>query len=541
MFVPAGATIVGFEAQPLNDGDAGPSPDVILDVAGRDDTGGRATVLGVVPRGGLQVHLHPRPVVPATAPAAPTGDGSAINVWEDDPGSRVLMRRPIPDPHQDPSVEFNVPAPAPGLYQPTTAEFRYWVAADAVARGIRFWHGIIGEWQWHLDGQARVLPVLLDDATPELNAFYDRRALNFFHGATSLGAVFSGESPDIVCHELGHAILDAIKPALWSAASHEAAALHESFGDISALLCAWQVDDLRDSVLRESGGRLYASSRLSRLAEQLGAAIRLSHPQDVEPDCLRNAVNSFTYFDPTLLPYMAPASQLSSEPHSFSRVFTGAFFEALASVVTATAGPGQIPDKAQALTAAGTLASVLIEAIRAAPIVSNLFAQVAGGMIRVAERREGGLAAILRGVFVRRSILSPRSASEVASLRVSGHAGVAGDAGPSPDTELDLIAVDATPYGLDRPLGLRGPSHHRHFTATSGDTRARSLDPMSALTAATSFADDIFRRGRVDVAAVARKAPIMRLGVGFTTHRLIAEDGSLTLIRRCFDCGLHRG
>ena len=76
-----------------------------------------------------------------------------------------------------------------------------------------------------------------------------------------------GESPDIVCHEMGHAILDAIKPQLWGAASHEAAAFHESFGDMSAILSALQLQSLRSAILRDTGGHLYQSSRLSRLAE----------------------------------------------------------------------------------------------------------------------------------------------------------------------------------------------------------------------------------------------------------------------------------
>ena len=47
--------------------------------------------------------------------------------------------------------------------------------------------------------------MLLDQGV-DLNAYYDRRALNFFHGPAPAGTVFSGESPDIVCHEMGHAL-----------------------------------------------------------------------------------------------------------------------------------------------------------------------------------------------------------------------------------------------------------------------------------------------------------------------------------------------
>ena len=132
------------------------------------------------------------------------------------------------------------------------------------------------------------------DAGEDFNAYYDRNGLSFFHGAYGPGMVYSGESPDILCHELGHAVLDAIKPELWGAASHEAAAFHKSFGDISSILSALQLDGFRDAVLNETQGRLYRNSRLSRLAEQLGNAIRAEFPDFVDRDLLRNAVNSFS-------------------------------------------------------------------------------------------------------------------------------------------------------------------------------------------------------------------------------------------------------
>ena len=68
--------------------------------------------------------------------------------------------------------------------------------------------------------------------------------------------------------------------------------------------------DTEFAVIAETGGKLYRSTRLSRLAEQLGWAIRQRQPGDVETDCLRNAVNSFFYQDPQALPPKAPASHL---------------------------------------------------------------------------------------------------------------------------------------------------------------------------------------------------------------------------------------
>jgi len=61
----------------------------------------------------------------------------------------------------------------------------------------------------------------------------------------------SGESPDVVCHELGHALLDSFKPQLFDAASMEVAAFHESFGDMSALLSALQLPSVREGCWRK--------------------------------------------------------------------------------------------------------------------------------------------------------------------------------------------------------------------------------------------------------------------------------------------------
>ena len=186
-----------------------------------------------------------------------------VSVWEDDPEPAVQVTRPLPDPSKRPlAYRFPGRAPAPGG-QPGTASFRYWTAAEALRRGADFWAPRLPSGNWEVGAS---LSVLLDEGE-DLNAFYDRRALNFFHGTGPSGTVYSGESPDVVCHEMGHAILDSIKPQLWDAGSIEAAAFHESFGDMSAILSALQLQSLRSAILQDTGGHLYQSSRLTRLAE----------------------------------------------------------------------------------------------------------------------------------------------------------------------------------------------------------------------------------------------------------------------------------
>ncbi len=472
--------------------------------------------------------------------ARPAETATTISAWEDDPEPAVLVVRPVPDVSKKPlAYSFPSPEPAPGKYKPGTSEFRYWTAAEALRRGADFWASRVpgGKWQ-----PGPVLNVLLDEGE-DLNAYYDRAALNFFHGPGANGKVYSGESPDVICHEMGHAILDAIKPQLWGAASHEAAAFHESFGDMSAILSALQLPSLRAAILKDTNNHLYRSSRLSRLAEQLGSAIRLQAPDAVEPDCLRNAVNSFTYHNPLSLPQMAPASQLSSEPHSFSRVFTGAFFEILGGMLGAKAAtPGQ-PSEAELLAVSEEIADILVDAVQQASVVPSWYAQVAAAMVQVSQSANAKYPPILKGVFVRRSILSLNSASNVQGLQISLAATrMVGVAAASPSDALTVVALPSDHYGLDLPLLVEAASHPRTFVATAAAVATNgALEPPSATTAAIGFVDDLFSRGRVDYGGIGRKNARLDHGSRLRSHRLVADDGAIRLHRCLFDCGLtHR-
>ena len=359
-------------------------------------------------------------------------------------------------------------------------------------------------------------------------------------GEAGNGVVIHHENPALcevafICHEMGHAILDSLKPQLWGAGSHEAAAFHESFGDISSIISALQLQELRTAILSDTGGHLYQSSRLSRLAEQLGAAIRAQQPDAVEPDSLRNAVNRFSYEDPINLPPMGPASQLSSEPHSFSRVFTGAFYEALGGMLAAVASNPSAPSQEELHSVANDLASILVNAIKRAPVVSNLYAQVAATMVQIAGTVNSDYPAILKGVFVKRSILSLQSATAVELVRKSMAA-----LGPSSGEEREPLAraaLSGTQYGLDRPVLIETPSHARRFAVTAAAGNADPIEPASAITAAKAFLDDLFRGGHVDYGNFGRETRIEH-GRRLRSYRLVAEDGSIRLERVLFDCGL---
>jgi hypothetical protein len=464
-----------------------------------------------------------------------------INAWEDDPaagnqpsGGQVIQR-PVPVLRDQPlPIRIVHPASAPEAkpHPPGTAEFRYWTAAEALRRGADLWGALLPGLSWEV---GPILPVDLDFGV-DLNAFYDRVGLKFFHGVAAGRTVFSGESPDVVCHELGHALLDSFKPQLFDAASIEVAAFHESFGDMSALLSALQLPSVREGVLAETGGVLRRASRLSRLAEQLGWAIRQSAPSAVEPDCLRNAVNSFFYRDPDTLPTTAPATSLSSEPHSFSRVFTGAFFEGLAGMLATQ----DTRDEAALLQVSQDIGAILVQGIRAASVVPTFFSQVAASMLAVAASRFSaqGYEAPLRSGFVRHGVLPPSMAVAATHAPVR----IAALAATSESKTLPTLQLSVAEYGLGVPsIVVYAAAEPKRLQVTGAALAVGAVPSPGEDQAAKSFFEDLLRRGRLKVAKAAKSAAeIVRAAAPSThethTHELRREGRHMVLRRIRIDC-----
>ena len=464
-----------------------------------------------------------------------------IAVWEDDPMSvseAYTIRVPAPELDTSPlAIKIVEDAPIPAIYVPGTSEFRYWTTAAALGRAVDYWRGLLPDvTDWEV---GPILPVRLD-AGEDLNAYYsrdeDQKGLSFFHDTINGQIIYSGESSDTVCHEVGHAILDTIRPELYDAASDEIAAFHESFADISALLADLQIKSLREAVLVETNGDLHRSSRLSRLAEQLGWALRLVNPDRAGPDCLRNAVNSFVYQDPTLLPLSGPNATLTSEPHSFSRVFTGGFFEALASMITLQPLAPTESDLLQASQDAGRL---LVAALQRAPAASDFYSQVATHMLE-ADRLLFGRKynTVLTSAFVRRGILSLEETAEISS-RLSSPV-MAGRAMVTPERnafpELSQVTLSATHYGLrSNTLLVSIPGEAKRLSTVATTPKLGMIASPSAEKVAKSFVDDLFQRGKVDVGKFAD----MRIGmvhptVRHKTHKLIQTPKGIMLTRTLF-------
>ena len=445
-----------------------------------------------------------------------------VRAWEDDPQSEgaVTVERPQPKLPGGPlALALDEPAPAARLYAPGTAKFRYWAAVDALARGATFWSSILpAGTTWQV---GTTLPVHLD-AGDKLNAFYTRTDLRFFHATVGGTTIYSGESPDVLCHELGHGILDAIRPQLWDAMSGEVAAFHESFGDMSAILCALQEPAIREQAVAETGGALYRSSRLSRMAEQLGWGVRQRQPCAAEGDCLRNAVNCFSYQPIKTVPITAPAVVLSSDPHSFSRIFTGAFFQMYAGMVVTLRRP---PVAGDLLQASADAARLLVAAVQAAPVVTDYFAQVAAHLLEADTALFGGkYGDAIRLGFGGKGILSLPSG-----------VAVAGATGPAPaGAELPTAAFAGADFGLDRPVVMRVPGQPRRLAASAVATDGGPLAPEPAEAVAAGFLRELLLRGKVRLPGPASGGDDTDLEP-VKTHALVDEGDHLAVARILVD------
>jgi len=475
-----------------------------------------------------------RPARRATKRASP----ATVLAWQDDPMSGMpAISRPVPKLAKPPlKYKFKGATVKPGVYEEGTPQFRYWTAAEALRRGGDFWAPLLGVKHWQ---PGAVLPVSLDKGV-DLNAYYDRSELAFFHQAVGGKTIYSGESPDVVCHEMGHACLDAHRPELFDAPFIEAGAFHESFGDMSAILSALQLPGVRQSVL--GAVKSYKASFVSRCAEQLGWAIRQVDAPAVDPDCLRNAYNAFQYVDPQTLPDDAPATRLCAEVHSFSRIFTGAFYEILSGMLKIRSGK---PASADLAAVAGDFAQLLMDATAAAPVQPNYFSQVAAHIIDADTARfSGKYRAALIKTFVGRLIVPETAVHALAASRrapAKRAVRTAALAEKAAKPQSHKIEMNTKEFGLaDKPFVVIAPLDQKPFLLAAAGLANRHAGPDVVRQAAHRFVKMLFAHDRVDTAPAAKKLSVTASTPRDKlrkTHVLIPSKDGLKLTRRLFHCG----
>ena len=209
---------------------------------------------------------------------------------------------------------------------------------------------------WAFDGEQLLL---VPRAGTWDNALYDRstRSLQFFsfRSEEDGGTVHTALSRDIVAHECGHALLDAVAPSLYDSTTRESIAIHEAVADVVALLMALGSRRLREAVLERTGNSLASDSPFTGIAEEFG--LSMPGPGGVARRALRELRNDATLAD-----------LAGARPHVLSTLLSAIFYDLLEAVFTSEfeanrsgsrTGGEPVPDPAAANKALGTAAQIL--------------------------------------------------------------------------------------------------------------------------------------------------------------------------------------
>lgn len=356
----------------------------------------------------------------------------AINFIPNDPDTRdMLPLRPQPARPDRPAgragfrfVEHNGEA----LFDFGSLDFLFWQSREAALAAVDAWERFAGNLTRWADrsadpSQIDLSPVFDDGETVgplRLNAFYDGTGVRFFDFNDGTQTTFSGNSTDTVSHEVGHALLDLMKPEMFQSMLPEVNAFHEAFGDCMAILTALSDQPTRAALLAASPD-LGAKNFVEATSEYLSAAIRRQFG-NVAPSMPRRALNNDKWQLPSTLPpgtFEDPPELLSREPHSFSRVFTGCFYDVLRGIFTA------MPDKSEAAlaTAAISAGALLVAAVRATPETARYFQAVGRAMVRADQQLNAGAnRAGISAAFARHEIMLGASAMTAPTAALAGAA-----------------------------------------------------------------------------------------------------------------------
>jgi hypothetical protein len=374
-----------------------------------------------------------------------------------------------------------------GLFQPGTPGFLFWQAREAALAALEVWEALNGNLkEWARSTPDRKKLVLKQNAGADLNAFYDGNSLSFFEFTAGSKTTFSGASTDVVAHEAGHALLDTIRPDLWSSNLTEPNAFHEAFGDCIALLTCLFDEETRVALLKATPD-LGKANFVEALAEELSDTVRVAIGKNHPAAAPRHSLNDFKWQLPTTLPTNGPPEVLISEIHSFGRIFSGCFYDVIRNIFNA------FPNKTEAtlLTAAQTAGKILIAGASAAPQTPRFF-QAVGRAMQAADQsiNSGANREAIRAAFARHGITLGTNAMLAPRAALAGSAPnlTAAKVTLSATTRNDLrkrIGADPNSKLTVNSLSIGGESvaeavHHREVSLSNVSDKLKGVVAFAA-------------------------------------------------------------
>ncbi|MDO5295330.1 MAG: hypothetical protein Q4F00_01645 [bacterium] len=302
-----------------------------------------------------------------------------------------------------------------------------------------------------------------------LNAYYSRSdcSVNFFHSFDKqLGEmVYSGQSGEAVSHEVGHAMLDGIRPGYLNSWSPDPLGFHESFADMMGLFMATQDDKTCEIAARETGGDMKKENCIARTAEELGTAInRAVGKNKTGGDFIRNANNTWKWQDPSTLPENPGSDKLGTEMHNWSRVWTGAVYDIYAGIVSRNVSNGMEPK--DAIKAGGAeMIELYGHLMHEAPRGDFTYKQMANCMLKAdAEHMGGKNSELIRNSMTNRLILPE---GEIGTEDM--------DIGPR-ESRMMTVTLDGDGFGMFSGAKVETPvDANSIFTSSTNSKPAQDL------------------------------------------------------------------
>ena len=465
----------------------------------------------------------------------------------------------------------------PGLkpWADDTAEFRIWQCREAVLRALGTWEQIAGPLaHWQGSPLRKKLAVNIDEGS-DLNAYYDRASLSYFHYKSKVTKKtrYFAVSEDVAAHEAGHAFLDAVRPELWDSNFPEPNAFHEAFGDCVAILTALSDADTRKRLLAQDP-KLAKINFVETLIESLANGLRDYDPKH-NGAVPRHGRNTYQWALPSTLPDDGGPGVLINEIHSFGQVFVGCFYDVIGNLFAM----GTKHDHKTLWDCALLAGKLLVRGAIKAPHTPRFYQAVGRAMTLEDEHLYGGkhhdaiqLAFKRHGILLGSvAVLAPRAALKGKAQLQRAGAPVAAETlsdlrsrlGISPRAALRMRTFDLGGQRVaeavhERAVPLKGLSPKLSNVvalgtepALIGETNRRAAvlgalpDAQATRDEVRAFVASLVRRGAIAYDGAAAKKRKRGGGAvagptAVATHTIVRIDGQPVLKRLRFACGCCR-
>jgi len=258
------------------------------------------------------------------------------------------------------------------------------------------------QWEWGTQ-PIKVYP----RAGTSPNSYYSRseKALKFCVIKDNGREIPTCRSFEIVAQETGHAILDALKPGWWAPQYTQTAALHESFGDITALLTMLAQPGVCDTLLAETKCDLRCPTFFNEITQTHEKEQQICQSLGRRM-VMRNCENNLKMSD------------VSDQVHELSLVFTGAIYDILVELYNNHYND-RLYDPAETLYRVGKhFRPMLMYAITQCPDKDVTFADMANKMIEHATNKhwDETWVNIIKTSFTKRLIIGPNKINNMQKI-----------------------------------------------------------------------------------------------------------------------------